>query len=330
MATFYLLEYLKHPIVFDAMIAPFRTIADLWSRLPAFRAVAETEHLPTAADRMSVSASALSRSVSLLEEELGQALFQRSGRRIELNSTGERFLAAVRDAMRLIHEAVNEARGQSMVGPIQVSSAPPWSAMLVLPELIKLHREHNRLIAHHRLFPESEINMGLLRGDLDIAFVEHPVRHPRLMVTEVACMKRGIYAAEEHPLAKVRSVSPTDLAEHLFVTTWPDPARKTVDGWPEHLPRQVGMVVQHDDQALEVCEKGGMLSVLLDFAAMGRRLVRLPIDIVAPARLFALHRPMLSSEEQAPTGGIPLAVSTIKARVEDRYTKDIPSTVKMP
>ena len=82
-----------------------RSVAQLWDWLPAFRAVAETQHLPTAARAMGVSPSALSRAVGLLEDAVGHPLFERVGRRIVLNEQGARFLGAVRDAMRGVHSA---------------------------------------------------------------------------------------------------------------------------------------------------------------------------------------------------------------------------------
>src|SRR5690554_4873240 len=75
------------------------SLATIWNWLPAFRAVAESEHLPTAAARLHVSAPALSRTVRLLEEHLEVELFNRVGRRLVLNSAGEQLLSAVQEAM---------------------------------------------------------------------------------------------------------------------------------------------------------------------------------------------------------------------------------------
>ena len=66
-----------------------RRVARLWSWLPAFRAVGETQHLPTASEHLLVTAPALSRAVRLLEKDVGRELFRRTGRRIELNDNGE-------------------------------------------------------------------------------------------------------------------------------------------------------------------------------------------------------------------------------------------------
>ena len=81
---------------------------DFWHRLPVFRTVAETEHLPTASKRLGLTAPALSRSIKLLEESVGRPLFDREGRRIVLNPAGKAFLRVVRTAMRQVDTALDE------------------------------------------------------------------------------------------------------------------------------------------------------------------------------------------------------------------------------
>lgn len=58
-----------------------------------FLKVAETEHMTNAAKELHVSQPALSRSLRLLEEELGLKLFDRVGRHLLLNDNGRRFYA---------------------------------------------------------------------------------------------------------------------------------------------------------------------------------------------------------------------------------------------
>ena len=53
-----------------------RRVNQIWNWLPAFRVVAETQHLPTASKEAHLSASALSRAVKLVEEQLDRQLFE--------------------------------------------------------------------------------------------------------------------------------------------------------------------------------------------------------------------------------------------------------------
>ena len=99
-------------------------IGEFWNWLPAFRAVAELEHLPSAAKQMSVSASALSRSVRLLEAEVGTPLFDREGRNLVLNDSGILLLDAVLEAMRGVHSSLEKLRliGRGRPGPRLVAA----------------------------------------------------------------------------------------------------------------------------------------------------------------------------------------------------------------
>ena len=85
-----------------------RRVNRLWNWLPAFRAVAETEHLPSASALLGVSPSALSRTIKLVEEDVGRPLFDREGRQLRLNANGHAFLRSVRDAMRRVHDGLGE------------------------------------------------------------------------------------------------------------------------------------------------------------------------------------------------------------------------------
>ena len=79
-------------------------LLELWAWLPAFRFVAETEHLPSASDLLYTSPSALSRTVKQLEGALGVKLFDRVGKRLVLNDDGRRLLGGVRRAMRYVDD----------------------------------------------------------------------------------------------------------------------------------------------------------------------------------------------------------------------------------
>src|SRR5215217_4851914 len=93
-------------------------IRSVWPWLPAFRAVAETEHLPTAANELGVVPSSLSRSIKLLEDELGMALFERANKALVLNTAGRELLAAVREAMRLLDDALGRAASDELRGHV--------------------------------------------------------------------------------------------------------------------------------------------------------------------------------------------------------------------
>ncbi len=67
-----------------------------WDKLKSFHAAAEAGSLTAAADRLSISQSALSRQIAALEESLGAALFQRHSRGLLLTEAGRLLLRTTR------------------------------------------------------------------------------------------------------------------------------------------------------------------------------------------------------------------------------------------
>jgi len=80
-----------------------------WNQLEYFKSVAQLQHVTHAAEELSISQPALSRSIAKLEEELGFPLFDRSGKGIVLNRYGRIFLQHVERAMQEI------AAGQQII-----------------------------------------------------------------------------------------------------------------------------------------------------------------------------------------------------------------------
>lgn len=75
-----------------------------WHQLEYFKRVAQLQHITHAAEQLSISQPALSRSISKLEEELGFPLFERRGKHVLLNRYGTIFLQYVERSMQEIAE----------------------------------------------------------------------------------------------------------------------------------------------------------------------------------------------------------------------------------
>lgn len=280
-----------------------RRVSSLWSWLPAFRAVAETQHLPTASAQLHVSASALSRTIRLLEEDVGRRLFLRNGRRIELNEAGQRLLVAVRNAMRMMHEGLLALEGTELAGPVHVATAGLVTTAYVLPGLRRLRQEHPELVPHVREHDDREVAALLLRGELDVAFVTRPVVHAQLVKLHLGTAPSGIYCGPGHPLHGVHDVGLPQVLAHAFVAVAPDDRGLSLEHWPPALDRRVSLVVSQLATGLEVCAAGELLAVLPDRVASsalhGARLQRLPLDVIPATDLFAVHRTTLAEGGRA-------------------------------
>lgn len=279
-----------------------RRVTSLWSWLPAFRAVAETQHLPTASSQLYVSASALSRTIRLLEEDLGRRLFLRNGRRIELNESGQRLLAAVRNAMRIVHEGLLAIEGTELRGPVHVCTTGLLTTAVLLPGLRRLRQQQPELVPHVHEH-EHDVAGMLLRGETDVALVTQPVAHPQITKVHLGALGSGIYCGRGHPLHEAPSVTLPQVLEHPFVALSLTAAGLPQEVWPAALDRRVALVVSQLWTGLEACARGELLAVLPDAIARSPRhrehLRRLPLEVLPPTDVFALHRPTLAEPGRA-------------------------------
>lgn len=78
-----------------------------------FQCVARYESVSKAADELHVSQSALSKSISKLENELGVKLFDRRGKRISINENGLRFQQDVVRILDDIDSSIESLQGYS-------------------------------------------------------------------------------------------------------------------------------------------------------------------------------------------------------------------------
>src|SRR5262245_40885300 len=241
-----------------------RRLTEFWNWLPAFRAVAETEHLPTAAKELRLSPSSLSRSIHLLERNLGKSLFHREGRRLRLNAAGDEFLAAVRTSLRLVDEGFCAVTHLQEHGPLFLAASEVLSWAL-LPALRQIRAEHPMLVVHlYGQEAATEAVRLLLRGDLDLALLPEPVANERLQVERLGTVRNGIYCGPGHPLFNARRPSRKRILEHAFVALAPVDAGVALERWPVEIPRRVKAHVTRLQLAVEICATGGALTVLPD------------------------------------------------------------------
>lgn len=126
--------------------------------LRCFEAAAVHLNFGKAADRLSITRSAVSHQIRKLEDEIGQPLFRRDGRTVRLTPAGEALLPAVRDGFDGIREAARRLREgwprSELTLQVYISVAMRW----LIP---RLHGLHERA---------PKVSIKILTSILDWAF----------------------------------------------------------------------------------------------------------------------------------------------------------------
>lgn len=274
-----------------------RRLTNFWSWLPAFRAVAETEHLPSAAEQMHLSPSALSRSVRQLEEHLGVDLFERYGRRIVLSNRGRVLLEHVRKAMRLVDDGVDSILAESRTGVLRIVTPGPFASLYVLPAIRALRVTHPGLVPVVLSGAGADANTALLAGEIDLALIDdRPIADPDLAVDKLMDVPYGIFCGPNHPLYGVRAPSRDEILTHGFA----GPPGGADDHFPPDVPRKLDAQLSQLQLGVELCAAGMCLAVLPEpVAARVPELRKLDFDGIAPAALHAVYRRPLGPHSDA-------------------------------
>ena len=269
-------------------------LRSLWSWLPDFRAVAETEHLPSAGAALHVSASSLSRTIRLLEEDIGQPLFDRQGRALVLNAAGRELLQAVRRSMRDVDEVLGALGPGRLIGEVTVSVAGPLAPVFLLPALESLSQRHPELRAVVASVPGPSVNEALRVGRVDLALLEEPIPGDDIEIEALTEVSHALVCGATHPLARQRSL-PASLEAHSFVAPARLPDGRVPDRWPPDRPRRVGLFVNQMQVGIEACRTGRYLAVLPWPVAERAGLIRLPARGIPASTLHAARRPSLET-----------------------------------
>jgi LysR family glycine cleavage system transcriptional activator len=105
--------------------------------LAAFEAAARTGSMTLAARELSLTQSAVSRQVKLLEEQLEVELFARERQTIRLTVAGEAYAREIRDALRRISTASFNLRANPRGGTLNLAILPTFGTRWLAPRLPK-------------------------------------------------------------------------------------------------------------------------------------------------------------------------------------------------
>ncbi len=145
-----------------------------------FKAIADDGHMTRAAERLGVTQPALSAAVRRLEEEVGTALLDRTGRGVRLTEAGRVFLEHAESAVQSADRAISAVRALMGLEHGAVSIGGGATAIgCILPPVVRAFRTaHPSIRVHLREAGSAAVAEGVLNGALDLGFVTEPVTIP--------------------------------------------------------------------------------------------------------------------------------------------------------
>ncbi|MFD1840140.1 LysR substrate-binding domain-containing protein [Paracidovorax cattleyae] len=138
------------------------------SALRAFEAAARLRSFKKSAEELSVTPTAISHRIRVLEEDLGRSLFLRKVRAVELTAEGHALLAAVGGGFRMIAMAIEQLR-QPHRPSVTLSTTPAFATKWLVPRLSAFQAAHPDIDLHvHASNAPVNLNAGI--ADLAIRY----------------------------------------------------------------------------------------------------------------------------------------------------------------
>ncbi len=239
----------------------------VWNWLPTFLAVADAGSITDASKTLHLTTAAVSRTLRLLEGELGEQLFNRVGRTLVLNERGARLRESLSDASASVDRGIARTLSSAFAGPLRVASLGVLTDHFIIASLLDLKREYSALIPEHRNMGAAEAARDVASGMLDVAFYYEDLTVEGAQVEHVVDTSMSVYCGRGHPLFKSTKPSQADVLKHAFSVPQIGDAGRVLDGWPTELPRAIGMRITTLRSNLEVCRSGLLVCVLPDATA---------------------------------------------------------------
>ena len=192
-------------------------------QLRIFVAVAECEHVTRAAEALRLTQSAVSASIAALESRYSVALFDRVGRRIELNAAGRLFLGEARtvlaraDAAEL---ALSEMSGLKR-GTLNVHASQTIASYWLSPRLVAFRRAYPQIEVKLAVGNTAQTAKAVIDGTAELGFVEGRVEDLALQQSTIDQDRLTIVVGAGHPWAHKKRLTERDLVEGDWVLREP-------------------------------------------------------------------------------------------------------------
>lgn len=173
-----------------------------FDQLRYFVEVARLGHLGRAARSLAMSPSAVSHAIAKLEDELGQMLFTREGKRLFLSSRGKELLPraeGIVDAVtRLGDDFQDDAT--SLSGHFRVAATHGLASEWVAPAWGKLLASHPRLTVELFSARTADVVRGVASREYDLGIGYSPVAPSALETRLLDASRLVIAVRKRHPL----------------------------------------------------------------------------------------------------------------------------------
>jgi DNA-binding transcriptional LysR family regulator len=295
-------------------------------QLEIFVAVANAGSVSRAAEQLALSQSAASTALGELERAYEQTLFDRVGKKLVLNDTGQWLLPRALELLARAHELEAELGTDQSIGNLRLGASLTignYLATLLVADFLQQHPASRvQLVVHN----SAKIIQQVAHYELDLGLIEGDMSHPDIEVTPWLQDELVVFAAPNHPLTRKKSVTLEQVLQENWIL------REAGSGTRSTFERALGtrrselkvrLELEHTEAIKRAVEAGLGLSCISRLALRDafRRGSLVPIRL--PELQLQRQFYMVQQKNKYLTSGIRSLMAHIRAGVAAANTADI-------
>ncbi|MBX3705518.1 MAG: LysR family transcriptional regulator [Pseudomonadales bacterium] len=268
-------------------------------QLEVFLAAARVENLSRAAERLAMSQSAASGALRDLEEQFDVQLFDRIGKRLQLNALGRALQPRAEALLAQARELERALERHEDLGLIKVGATLTIGNYLAVELIARFLKEQPDAAVTLEVGNTAQIAAAVRAFELDVGLIEGELHDSELEVTTWREDELVVFCAPGHPLARRRRLSDRDLRAATWILREQGSGTRQAFDRAMHglLPElHVLLELQHTEAIKRAVEAelglGCLSRIALADEFARRRLVPLEVPGRSLARrfYFILHR----------------------------------------
>ena len=258
-------------------------------QLQVFLATAHYENISRAAASLSMSQSAASSALKEMENQYEIQLFDRVGKRLQLNAMGHAVRPLAQGLLQQAEALELALRQRHDVGQLKVGATLSIGNYLAVNIMARFMKENPGAKVDLQVANTATITTRLHNFELDLGLIEGELHDSELEVIPWREDELVVFCAPEHPLAQKRRLNERDLLDATWILREPGSGtRQTFDRAMLGLLPQLNILLelQHTEaikRAVEALLGIGCLSKVTLVEAF-RRGSLVPLDV--PGRDF--------------------------------------------
>lgn len=186
-------------------------------QLEVFTALCHSQNMTRAAEQLAMSQSAASSALKELEQQFDVQLFDRIGKRLQINERGRLLRPSAEALLEQAREVQSLLAGNSTSSSLNVGATLTIGNYLAVNIMAKMMRQNPAAEVKLSVANTSQITAKVLNFELDIGLIEGETQHPDLDIIEWCDDQLTVFCAPDHPLAETGTLNEKQLKQTPWI-----------------------------------------------------------------------------------------------------------------